>query len=589
MPTLINTVKNPITAEKSGHSTIIRVTTLGLEYGDSYRNLLTVNDDSLLDLSNRIDDVEYDISEEVDNRIDYVDGQIESLENSLLIPTSTLTTRINDIIEEEITNGVSSSIINTKAINAVDTNFSLSILSNNLESQFGENASNINTKLATYATNNDVGAIAQVALDVDGRITGWTAVNSSASGSAFKINADTFSLTDGTNTHTPLAIDTATGLTQFNGIVSFNNTNMDSYDNSNISVIDSQDVVDEINNSNTTTINGGRITTGTITANKINTTGLIAENISANEIVGKTIEGGEIIGANITGVTIRASYLDLDGELEVLTDFYLCVGGDTTGVPATAISEGRYRTYSSADIDAVLSTSYSNLYRIPTLSTVRETTFSSYIGAGTTKYGNIRSYDTANAGHNAKARKLRPSIVCSVDTLIIDSAISTPYSAIGDREFSVTASDYYTLYVGGQSCTISLYNGAYRDFGIDDSNRWYNYDSGDMIVNGSNLGGLYPIYVSVSNEDSIPSRTDSTSKYFTFNGCSFRIDLYASNPSGATSAKVYLLAGSYTLSSNLNDDYLFKIYCNRHASGNDVSQVTANAKLSSSISINNLA
>ena len=165
-----------------------------------------------------------------------------------------------------------------------------------------------------------------------------------------------------------------------------------------------------------TIINGGYIRTSliqanSIVANQINTVGLVAENISSNTIDGKTITGGLIEGTIIngvviTGATIRASYLDLDGELEVLTNFYLCVGGDTTGVPALAISEGRYRTYSVADIDAIPSSGYANIYRIPSISIVKEP--STNFSTGTT-YGTLRSYNTANVGHNMKAVKRRPT------------------------------------------------------------------------------------------------------------------------------------------------------------------------------------
>ena len=163
-----------------------------------------------------------------------------------------------------------------------------------------------------------------------------------------------------------------------------------------------------------TIINGGYlrselIEANSINANQINTTGLVAENISSTTIDGKTINGGTMNGTNIIGVTIRASYLDLDGELEILTDFYLCVGGNTTGVPALAISEGRYRTYSTADIDAVPSTEYANLYRIPSISTLTYNGGFSY----SSLYTNIWSYSTANAGNNNKARKLVPAMTIS--------------------------------------------------------------------------------------------------------------------------------------------------------------------------------
>lgn len=164
-----------------------------------------------------------------------------------------------------------------------------------------------------------------------------------------------------------------------------------------------------------TIINGGYLRTSlieanSIVANQINTTGLVAENISSNTIDGKTITGSFITGAVITGATIKASYIDLDGELEVLTDFYLCVGGDTTGVPALAISEGRYRTYNSlVDTDAVPSSGYANIYRIPTLSTVTFSTSFTSLSSGQALYATLWSYNTANVNNNKKSRKKRPT------------------------------------------------------------------------------------------------------------------------------------------------------------------------------------
>lgn len=193
------------------------------------------------------------------------------------------------------------------------------------------------------------------------------------------------------------------------GIASANQTVVSNWSEGSSAGVSSSDVVNDINSGQTTTINGGKITTGSVTASQINTVGLIAENINAVEIVGKTITGGTIVGASITGVTIKASYLDLDGELEVLTNFYLCVNGNTTGVPAEAIAEGRYRTYnSSLDIDAIPSTTYANIYRIPTLSTVRETVKNINISTVTTESGVLYSYNTANVLTNLKSVKRSP-------------------------------------------------------------------------------------------------------------------------------------------------------------------------------------
>lgn len=173
-------------------------------------------------------------------------------------------------------------------------------------------------------------------------------------------------------------------------------------------------VVSDINNGNTTTINGGRITTGSVTANQINTTGLIAENISANEIVGKTITGGSISGAIIEGSIIKASYIDLNGQLKVLTDYI--------------ISVAMYNANPSLYIDAVYISVYNN-YRIPTLSVVKESNsvFTNIYLAGSIYNGSIFSYSTANAGTLLKAQKIRPTVTVLENTDIISSVSYQPW------------------------------------------------------------------------------------------------------------------------------------------------------------------
>lgn len=148
-----------------------------------------------------------------------------------------------------------------------------------------------------------------------------------------------------------------------------------------------------------TVIVGGHVNTSLIqangiVANQINTTGLIAENIRANEIVGKTITGGVLNGAAINGAVIKASYIDLDGQLQVLTNYHISVA-----------------TYNSNPVlytDAVYISGI-NEYRIPSISTVRESTVNYVTSSVATYYGAISSYNTANAGNNLKAVKIRPT------------------------------------------------------------------------------------------------------------------------------------------------------------------------------------
>ena len=199
-----------------------------------------------------------------------------------------------------------------------------------------------------------------------------------------------------------------------------------------------------------TIINGGYVNTSllqtnSIVASKINTVGLIAENISANEIVGKNITGGLIRGARIEGAVIMASYLDLDGQLEVLTNYHITVS--------------MYNANPSLYTDAI-SISGSNEYRIPSLSMIRESTVGYYITYATTIYGLMSSYNTANAGNNLKAVKVNPSFLCTSQFSLFTSVCSdTGSSPAGTRNHFilslngvnlltyVVSSDYGTTYV----------------------------------------------------------------------------------------------------------------------------------------------
>ena len=214
--------------------------------------------------------------------------------------------------------------------------------------------------------------------------------------SEFWIKADKFKLMSANgskkSSYSPFTVDSVTGEINFNGKVTFSNV-------TNVPQLGStpQEVVNAVNSGQTTTIDGGKITTGSITANQINTTGLIAENISASEIVGKTITGSVINGAKINGAVIKASYLDLDGDLEILTNYHITVA--------------MYNANPSLYTDAVY-ISADNEYRIPSISIIKETDSVSS-GNGCSIYGIIRSYNTANAGHNTKAVKIRPYFIIS--------------------------------------------------------------------------------------------------------------------------------------------------------------------------------
>lgn len=122
--------------------------------------------------------------------------------------------------------------------------------------------------------------------------------------SEFWIDASRLKFTNSNQTGqtAPFTID-ATGTTPqitFNGKVSFSNV-------TNVPQLGStpQEVVTAINNAQTTTINGPRITTGSITAAQINVTDLFSKNITYT---------GVITGGNVAGGGIIQSY---NGKMKI--------------------------------------------------------------------------------------------------------------------------------------------------------------------------------------------------------------------------------------------------------------------------------
>lgn len=112
----------------------------------------------------------------------------------------------------------------------------------------------------------------------------------------------------------PFTID-ASGTTPqitFNGKVSFSNV-------TDVPQLGStpQEVVNAVNAGNTTTINGGRITTGSITANQIAANTITASQIAANTITGDMIYGGVIynLGGGPGTYTMKIDLIN--GEIHV--------------------------------------------------------------------------------------------------------------------------------------------------------------------------------------------------------------------------------------------------------------------------------
>lgn len=154
---------------------------------------------------------------------------------------------------------------------------------------------------------------------------------------------------------------------------------------------------------NATTIDGGKIVTNEAFVNNLNATGgIAADYVNANEINGITINGGIINGARINGAVIKASYLDLDGELEVLTNYHISVA--TYNANPSLYSDA---VYISAD----------NEYRIPSWSNIKETTSTRTITSAGALYGKISAYNIANTGDNNKAVKIQPTFQNTSSTL----------------------------------------------------------------------------------------------------------------------------------------------------------------------------
>lgn len=131
------------------------------------------------------------------NQFSTLTSNYNTLNNNVAVIESNLTTQANEVS-------------------------ALSTFVNTISASVSGQESTITEFASTYATQDAVGAIKQVALDVNGNITGWTAANGTY-GSSFLIQADQFAITDQTRTTVPFSINASTGAAEFNGSVSFNN------------------------------------------------------------------------------------------------------------------------------------------------------------------------------------------------------------------------------------------------------------------------------------------------------------------------------------------------------------------------------
>lgn len=276
--------------------------------------------------------------------------------------------------------------------------------------------------------------VAKVIFDSDGKIVGFNFSDTNEL-TTFTINADVFKISNSTNTKTPFTIVGNELL--FDGKVSFSNIT------DKTSIVTMDNVEDAILN-NVTTIDGGKIVATDMFINNINAKGgIIADSVRANTIIGNDIygskiEGVNIIGARINGAVIKASYLDLDGELEVLTNYHITLA--------------MFNSNPSLYTDAVF-ISADNEYRIPSLSNLISllkevgNSNSPFVSAGNyTLTSELYSYASANIGTNKKAVKARPAII---------NIGSSPHSSIPENYlysavFATlsSGSGYFRFYIG---------------------------------------------------------------------------------------------------------------------------------------------
>ena len=144
----------------------------------------------------------------------------------------------------------------------------------------------------------------------DGSVTGWSFGDGSSIKSNFKIKATNFSISDGTTGYTPFSI-TGTDI-NFLGKVSFNSL-------TNVPQLGStpQEVVNAVNSGNTTTIYGGKITTGSISALQIAAGSISADRLNVSTLSAVSANLGIVnagimynSGANESNYTMK---IDLNG------------------------------------------------------------------------------------------------------------------------------------------------------------------------------------------------------------------------------------------------------------------------------------
>lgn len=262
-----------------------------------------------------------------------------------------------------------------------------------------------------------------------------------------------------------------------------------------------------------TIINGGYINTPLIQANainaeQINTTGLIAEDVTATDFHGKNFYGGYFEGALIVGSVIRASYLDLDGELEILTNYHLVLSEAALYIIESEGKTGRIvleADKSENGGDAVYSEG-DNEWRIPTLSKVYESTSSKTNGTLT---GRLSSYATTNVHHNNKAVSIRPTFNVDANVRVFYSSISMPPNGGINLKniIKIGATEIFRL---------DYTPGGYTSYTNVTMAGWIPNNNGHLYINGVSFAEPYPPSSGSANTATVLNQ-NYTNLGFTFN------------------------------------------------------------------------
>lgn len=356
-------------------------------------------------LSSRLDESQSSINEvkqTINTEKEALISMIEEAEAKVDENLSNYSAVLNLTVDED------GNIVSQKLESLISQNNNLKISIDELEESMLDEFGNWSAKVAKFITDNN------------GNITGFSFANGSGQTSKFKINADNFQISNSSNSYVPFKIEGNSLI--FNGKVSFTNaTNVPNFvldtTLSNALTTVNENITNKINNltkvedikwqsevqkainNNATYIDAGKIVTNQAFVNNLNAIGgIVADSITGNEFNGIVING-----ARINGSVIKTSYLDLDGELEVLTNYHITVA--------------MYNANPSLYTDAVY-ISADNEYRIPSTSNIsslekRKVSPDGYnpISAGTYKLSSgLFSYATANVGHNNKAVKIKPTI-----------------------------------------------------------------------------------------------------------------------------------------------------------------------------------